>query len=119
MNAEMLFPGPLSEVYDAVRDRMRALGPDVTEEFTRTQVSYGATRKFVWLLPLTKKKALLLLDMWSEHDGEFVRNVIRYRDDKFTHQIEVQSAADVDAVAARGWFDESAAWGRKQRPAQG
>ena len=94
---------------------MDDLGSDVVEEFAATQVSYGAIRKFAWLTPLTRTKALLLLDLWEERDAPLLRSVIRYRDDKFTHQVEVRSAADVAAVAALGWFDEALAWGRKQR----
>ena len=94
---------------------MLELGADVIEEFSRTQVSYGAARKFVWLTPITKTKALLTVDMWEEHHATFLRSVIPFRHDKYTHQIEVRTAADVQTVAALGWFEESAAWGRKER----
>ena len=110
-----LFPGRLAEVYEAFRGQMLALGDDVVEEFAKTQVSYGAARKFAWLIPLTKTKALLLVDLWEEHEASLLRDVIRYRNDKFTHQVEVRAAADVEAVAALGWFDEAVSWGRKER----
>lgn len=99
----------------AVRDRVHDLGSDVVEEFAATQVSYGAARKFVWLTPLTRTKALLLLDLWEQREAPQLRSVIRYRDDKFTHQVEVRSAADVAAVAELGWFEEAVSWGRKRR----
>jgi hypothetical protein len=94
---------------------MLALGDDVVEKFAKNQVSYGTARKFAWLTPLTKTKALLLVDLWEERDAPLLRNIIRYRDDKFPHQVEVRTAADVDAVAALGWSDEAVSWGRKER----
>lgn len=115
MDRNELFPGSLLEVYDTFREQMLALGDDVVEEFARTQVSYGAARKFAWLTPLTKTKALLLIDLWEERDSALLRSVIRYRDDKFTHQFEVRVASDVDAVAELKWFEEAVSWGRKQR----
>lgn len=62
-----------------------------------------------------KSKALLLVDLWERREAPLLRSVIRYREDKVTHQIAVRTAADVEAVAALGWFDEAVAWGRKQR----
>lgn len=115
MDPQELFSGSLAEVYDTFRAQMLASGDDVVEEFTRTQVSYGAVRKFAWLTPLTETKALLLIDLWDERDSPLLRSVIRYRDDKFTHQFEVRVAADVDAVADLKWFDEAVSWGRRQR----
>jgi len=115
MDAQRLFRGTLSDVYETTRRLMRELGDDVIEEFGRTQVSFGSARKFAWLTPLTKTKALLLVDLWQERSGAQLRSVIRYRDDKFTHQVEVRTAADVEAVSALGWFEEAASWGRKQR----
>jgi predicted transport protein len=115
VDAQQLFPGALEEIYDALSAHVLGLGDDIAEEFSRTQVSYGAARKFVWLTPVTKTKALLTMDMWDEHHASFLRDVIRFRHDKYTHQIEVRHASDIETVAALGWFEESAGWGRKQR----
>lgn len=71
------------------------------------------------MVPLTKTKALLLLDMWDEHHSPLLRGVIPYRRDKFTHQIEVRTPADIEAVSTLGWFEEAAAWGRKQQHPSG
>jgi hypothetical protein len=115
VDAQQLFPGALKEIYDALLARMHELGGDVVEVFSRTQVSYGAARKFTWLTPISKSKALLTRDMWDEHQGSFVRDIIPLRHDKYIHQVEVRTAADIEFVAALGWFEDSAAWGRKQR----
>jgi hypothetical protein len=115
VDAQQLFPGALKEIYDALSARMSELGDDIIEEFSRTQASYGAARKFMWLTPITKTKALLTMDMWDEHHGSFLRSVIPFRQDKYTHQVEVRTSADIAFVAALGWFEESAAWGRRQR----
>jgi len=63
MNAQRLFPGDLSALHEATRRMVLSLGEDIIEEFARTQVSYGCIRKFAWLTPLTKTKALLALDL--------------------------------------------------------
>jgi predicted transport protein len=115
VDAQQLFPAALEEIYEALSASLLGLGDDIVEEFSRTQVSYGAARKFVWLTPVTRTKALLTMDMRDEHHAPFLRGVIRFRHDKYTHQIEVRTAADIETVAALGWFEESAAWGRKQR----
>jgi predicted transport protein len=115
MDAHRLFPGDLASVYEAMRRLVRPLGDDIVEEFAKTQVSFGSLRKFAWLTPVTKTKALLVLDLWEERTAPQLRNVIRYRDDKFTHQVEVRTAKDVEAVDALGWFNEAASWGRKRR----
>ncbi len=111
MDAQRLFPGPLSAVYETARHLVLALGDDVIEEFAKSQVSFGSARKFVWLTPLTKTKALLLVDLWEERTGPQLRSVIRYRDDKFTHQIVVRTVEDNEAVSALGWFEEAVSWG--------
>ena len=115
VDAQQLFPGALTEIYDALSARMSGLGDDIVEELSRTQVSYGAARKFTWLTPITKSKALLTMDMWDEHHASFVRDIIPFRHDKYTHQVEVRTPADIESVAALGWLEDSAAWGRKQR----
>lgn len=115
MSGERLFPGSLQATYAATRRLVLASGDDVAEEFAKTQVSYGCARKFAWLVPLTKTKALLNLDLWDEKAAPLLRGVIRYREDKFTHQIEVRSAEDVQAVQALGWIAEAVSWGRRQR----
>jgi len=115
MDARLLFPGSLLTVYATTRQVALSLGDDVREEFANTQVSFASIRKFVWLTPLTKTSALLVLDLWEERTGPPLRNVIRYRDDKFTHQIAVRTPENVEAVRVLGWFDEAASWGRKRR----
>jgi predicted transport protein len=119
MHAASLFPGPLEPIYDNLRAHVLALDDGVIEEFKKTQVSYGLARKFAWLTPLTKSKALLVIDMWQGHDHSMLRNVIPFRLDKFTHQIEVRTTAEIDEVSALGWFEEAASWGRYERPGDG
>jgi len=116
MDAKSLFPDSLAPAYRTLRDRLTALDSDVIEEFAKTQVSFGLIRKFTWLSPLTRSKALLTIDMWSEHHDSMLRNVIRVRPDKFTHQIVVQTPAEIEKVDSLGWLAESAAWGRRERP---
>lgn len=86
-----------------------------TPEFAKSQVSYALQRKFTWLTPLTRTKCLLLLDMYEEQSDPIFRNVIKYRDDKFTHQIEVTKPETVDQASAAGWFRLAYNWGAKRR----
>ena len=80
-----------------------------------SRVSYALERKFTWLTPLTKTKCLLLLDMYEEHSDPIFRNVIKYRDDKFTHQIEVTDPETIKHASNAGWFRLAHDWGAKRR----
>ena len=115
MEARHLFPGPLHGIFVAFRTRILLLGDDIEEQLAKTQVAYRAERQFAWLSPITKTKALLVLDLWEQHDAPILRNVIRFRDDKVTHQVEVRSTADIHVVGDLGWFEEAVSWGRKVR----
>lgn len=115
MNALELFPGPLADIYATFSQRMLTFGDDIDERFTKTQVAYRVKRQFAWLSPITKTKALITLDLWTEHTAPQLTNVIRFRDDKATHQVDVCAADDVHAVIDLGWFEEAVAWGRKQQ----
>lgn len=79
------FLWPLPWVYATTQWLVIALGDDIREEFATTQVSLGSARKFAWLTPLTKTKALLVLDLWEDRADPLLRSVIPYRHDKFTH----------------------------------
>jgi len=109
---QALFAGPLAAVHAAVESAVLGQGDDISRLVTSTQISYGASRKFAWLIPLSRAKALLNLDLWDERSAPWVRDVIRYRDDKFTHQIVLTSVGDVEAVVTAGWFHDAAQWGR-------
>ncbi|WP_454116054.1 DUF5655 domain-containing protein [Microbacterium aurum] len=116
MDARSLFRDALLPIYDALSVRVNALDSGVIEEFKKTQVSYGLARKFIWLPPLSNRTALLTIDTWHEHHDTMLRDVIRYRIDKFTHQVVVRTASDIDEVDRRGWLAQAAAWGRRERP---
>jgi hypothetical protein len=42
----------------------------------------------------------------DEHHGSLLSSVIPFRQDKYTHQMEVRTSADIEFVAALGWFEE-------------
>lgn len=115
MNAHELFPGPLAAVYSCFSRRILTLGDDIGEQFSKTQVAYRVTRQFAWLSPINTTKALITLDLWEEHDAPLLSNVIRFRDDKVTHQVEVRTNEDVETVIDLGWLEEAVSWGRKQK----
>lgn len=107
-----LFVGPLAAVHDAVEATILALGDDISRQVTSTQIGYGASRKFAWLTPLSRSEVLLNLDLWEERTAPWLRDVIRYRDDRYTHQVVLATVSDVEKVAAAGWFRDAAQWGR-------
>ncbi len=116
MNAKALFPAPLTNVYASFSRRMLALDDNIDEQFTKTQVAYGVVRQFAWLSPINKTRALITLDMWEEHTAPLLSNVIRFRNDKVMHQVEVRTAEDLEAVVDLGWLEGAVLWVRKQRP---
>jgi predicted transport protein len=116
VNAQDLFPASLLEIYETFSQALLELGDDIDEQFTKTQVAYRVARQFAWLSPINKTTALITLDLWEEHDAPLLSNVIRFRDDKVTHQMEARTAGDVTAVIDLGWFPEAVSWGRKQQP---
>lgn len=113
-DAATLFPGPLSGHYRAFREAVEVEG-GATEEFKKTQVSFALKRKFVWLTPLTKSKCLLLLDMYDRHSDPLFRDIIEYRSDKFTHQVELDDSELIRQASAAGWFRYAYEWGAKSR----
>ncbi|WP_144875433.1 DUF5655 domain-containing protein [Microbacterium sp. 1.5R] len=113
--AEALFPGPLGDVYSVFRTAVLALGDDIDEQFTKTQVAYRLSRQFAWLSPVSGRRALITVDLWEERESPMLTNVIRFRDDKVTHQIEVRTADEVKMFLELRWFPEAVSWGRKTR----
>jgi len=113
-DAATLFPGRLSACYEAFVGAVEAEG-GATGEFKKAQVSFGLARKFAWLTPLSKSKCLLLLDMYQKHPDPLFRDIIEYRADKFTHQIELGNPDLIRQASAAGWFRLAYEWGGKTR----
>ena len=112
-DAATLFPGRLAACYEAFVAAVEAEG-GASEEFKKTQV-IGLARKFTWLTPLSKSKCLLLLDMYEKQTDPLFRDIIEYRADKFTHQIELDSPDLIRQASAAGWFRLAYEWGAKTR----
>jgi hypothetical protein len=113
-DAATLFPGSLADCYAAFVAAVEAEG-GATEEFKKTQVSYQLKRKFAWLTPLTRSKCLLVLDMYERHPDPLFRDIIEYRHDKFTHQVELTGPETIQQASAAGWFRLAYDWGAKRR----
>lgn len=115
-DSDTLFPGPLRAHYDSFAASIAAAG-GADEQFARTQVAYRLKRQFAWLTPVTRTRSRLTLDMYGPHEDPVVDEIIPFRADKFTHQITIESAETITAVANRDWFKLASAWGNKDRPA--
>jgi hypothetical protein len=113
-DAATLFPGRLAACYEAFVAAVEAEG-GAREEFKKTQVSFGLVRKFTWLTPLSKSKCLLLLDMYEKQPDPLFRDIIEYRVDKFTHQIELDNPDLIKQASEAGWFRLAYEWGAKTR----
>lgn len=113
-DAATLFPGRLAACYEAFVAAVEAEG-GAREEFKKTQVSFGLARKFTWLTPLSKSKCLLLLDMCEKQTDPLFRDIIEYRADKFTYQIELDSPDLIRQASAAGGFRLAYEWGAKTR----
>jgi uncharacterized protein DUF5655 len=101
-----------------VQSSIEALGA-VKKIVTRTQVSYGAARKFawVWMTPSTKKTPegtlMLTLDMRQETSDPLFASVEKIRTDKWTHQLPITNKTRIDDIERKGWLQEAYLFGIK------
>lgn len=112
---DSLFPGELRALYDAFASAIASAG-GAQEQFAVTQVAFRLKRQFAWLTPVTRSRCLMTLDMYEPYEDAIVDEIIRFRNDKFTHQITVASADVITAAQQRGWFRLARDWGEKKAP---
>ncbi|HYG83899.1 MAG TPA: DUF5655 domain-containing protein [Verrucomicrobiae bacterium] len=106
------------KLFNYIKRQIEACG-DVKLAVTKTQASFGVKRKFawVWATPATKKQPegtlMLTLDMLEKEtdNRNLIREIIKYRDDKWTHQIPIQGIETIDTIAQLGWFEEAYKFG--------
>lgn len=119
---EGLFSGrPESlHLFQEVRRFIESLGP-VTVEATKTQVSFGAKRKFAWVwLPqiwIRKQPDISItltidLDRCVRHDR--MRQVVEPYPGRWTHHIVIHQESDFDEDV-RGWLREAYAFAQNRR----
>lgn len=111
---DVLFPGRLRLLYEAFVHAIDGAG-GAQEQLARTQAAFRLKRQFAWLTPLSGMRCLMTLDMYEPQDHEFVAEIIRYRDDKFTHQIPVSEVGSIHEAERMGWFRLARDWGAKER----
>jgi hypothetical protein len=108
------------KLFHALQKGLEALG-DVKQVITKTQVSFGAKRKFawLWLAPATKKTPegvlMLTLDMTHKVTHPMITSVEETYTDKWTHQIAVKDEATMREIDKQGWLAESYKFGSMER----
>ena len=118
---EGLFDGrPVSLLlFQEVRRFIESLGP-VNIGATKTQVSFGTTRKFAWVwLPQTwiKKQPdssitlAFSLDRQIIHDR--IRQAVEPSPGRWTHHVVITQESDLDEDV-RGWLREAYAFGQSK-----
>ncbi len=106
----------LRRCFDRLAAEIEALG-EIAVTVTKTQVAFGAKRKFAWLwfAPATKKCPegilMLTLDLTHQLQDDAIRHVQQTYPGKWTHQIAVLDESVVELVRDRGWLDEALTFG--------
>jgi hypothetical protein len=87
----------------------------------KTQVSFGAKRKFawLWLAPVTKKAPegilMLTLDMTHKIRNPLIRTVEEFYPGKWTHQIAITDMSVIEAIFRHKWVEEAYKFGTMVR----
>ena len=99
------------QIFDALRAAVEALGP-VEVRVTKSQVAFRRRRAFAWAwLPgayLRGKHAPLVLTLSFRHRDPSPRwkEVVEPYPGRFTHHLELRSAAEIDDEV-RAWLQEA------------
>ena len=94
------------EIFEVVANRIEALGP--TDVEVKSQVSFGAKRKFAWfwLYNVSKKNPSgilhLMLALGEEVEDSHVRDVSQVGKGRWNHQIVIRTLDD----ARSDWLGE-------------
>jgi hypothetical protein len=100
-------------------------GGDVEIVVTRTQVSFGARRKFawVWLAPPTKTQPegvlMLTLDMTHRTADPLISSAEETYAGKWAHQIPVRDEAVLERIVSSGWLRDAWEFGSLVRGQKG
>lgn len=114
MTAEALFQNPLQmAVYQELRRRVLALEPGLKEEFLKTQVSYGAKRKCIWLAPQTGRRLFLVLGAYQPAAHPRIDAVQKGGEARYVLQFFVTAPEELAEIEANGWLEDAIDWGFK------
>ena len=103
-----------------LRHDIEALG-DVEAVVTRTQVSFGARRRFAWLWPSPTRRTnpegtlMMTLDLTEPRQHPLLISVEQTYPGKWTHQIAVTDTSVVDQIRRQGWITAAYAFGTMER----
>lgn len=104
------------DLFRSLAPRIEALG-DIKTVVTKSQVSYGADRKFAWLWPPARSASsvqdvlILTLDTRSPISDPLVGTVEETYPGKWTHQIKVSDHSVVERIVVAGWLDAALDFG--------
>ena len=108
------------KLFDRLHSEIKALG-DLSMSISKTQIAYGAKRKFawLWLAPATEKTPegvlMLRLDMKSKVSHLFIAHVEESYNGKWTHQIPIMGVSLIQEIAKQGWLDDAYQFGMMER----
>lgn len=107
------------ELFNVVRTYVESMGA-VRVEAAKTQVSFGAKRKFAWVwLPQrwTRKRPenciVLTFAAGRPIEHEKIVEAVEPRPGRWTHHIIIEKESDVDEDV-RGWLREAYAFGQSK-----
>ncbi len=108
--------------FDALRRYIESLGPVVIEPM-KTQISFGARRKFAWVwLPQTwiKKRPdtslTLTFDLEHKVDHPCIEEAVQPRPGRWTHHVIIEKESDLNDDV-KGWLKEAYEIGTRPRAA--
>ncbi|MEV0248874.1 DUF5655 domain-containing protein [Nocardia sp. NPDC050712] len=105
-------------LFHRLAPRIEGLG-DIRTVVTKSQVSYGADRKFAWLWPPARSKSsvqdllMLTLDTRGPLSDPLIVSVEETYPGKWTHQIKVTDDAVIERIVSAGWLDAALDFGIK------
>jgi hypothetical protein len=117
MNAgSFLFASPTQySVYTELRRRVIALEPGLQEEFLKTQVSYRAKRKCIWLAPQSQRRLFLCLGNYQPIAHPRIDGLQKGGETRYLLQFFITAAEELAEIEAMGWLEQAIEWGFKER----
>lgn len=110
----------LRALFEMLREDIESLG-EIEMVVTRTQVSFGAKRKFAWLWPSPTRRInpegtlMMTLDLTEPRQHPLLSSVEQTFPGKWTHQIAVTDHSVVEQIREQGWIPSAHAFGTMER----
>ncbi len=111
--AALLFAKPFQwEVYARCRQWLMQTEPEAIERFSKSAVSYGLARRFLWLVPISGHHVLINFDLPLELSDPLLRPGKLPHARRYIHQMDVRDMAVLEQAIANGWLAAALDCGR-------